>query len=93
MQDKETRIHKLLQEVTQLNEYQLSHKNDLVKVVNTIVLATKSAPNPQELDKKLNSILEFYRFYDSNWAFEDLIVYQEFKKKILQLAKDNQISL
>lgn len=90
MQDK---INKLLFETTKLNEYQLSHKNDLIGIVNQLVLATKQSPNAQELDKKLNTLLEFYRFYQKGFPFEDKIVYEEFKAKLLKLAKDNNITL
>lgn len=87
------RISHLLFEVTHLKEYQLNHKNDLIGIVNQIVLATPTSPNPQELDKKLNSLLEFYRFYEKENTFEDRIVYQEFKTKLLNLAKANSITL
>lgn len=90
---KEDRIYKLLHEVTNLSEYQLPQKNDLITIINKIVLATKSATNPQVLDKKLNSVLEFYRYYEKGLPIEDSIVYNEFKNKLLKLAKENNISL
>lgn len=84
------KINKLLFEVTKLDEYQLPHKNDLVGIINQLVLATKQSPG---LDKKLNSILEFYRYYEKGLPFEDTIVYKEFKTKLLNLAKENSITL
>ncbi len=90
MQDK---INKLLFETTGLNEFQLPQKNDLVGIINQLVLATKASPNPQDLDKKLNDVLEFYRYYEKGIPLEDSIVYQEFKSKLLKLAKDNSITL
>lgn len=87
------RINKLLFEITGLKEYQLGHKNDLIGVINKLVLAMPQTPNPQEFDKKLNEILEFYRYYEKGIPIEDTIVYNEFKQKLLKLAKDNSISL
>jgi hypothetical protein len=90
MQD---RVNKLLFEVTKLNEFQLGQKNDLIGIINKLVLATKQSANPAELDKKLNTVLEFYRYYEKGIPMEDTIVYNEFKQKLLKLAKDNSISL
>jgi hypothetical protein len=90
---KENRIYSLLYETTQLNEYQLGQKNDLVSMINKLVIVTSQTPNPKEFDKKLNTILEFYRYYQNGAPLEDTIVYQEFKNKLLKLAKDNKIDL
>ena len=89
----ENRIYKLLYETTQLDEYILPHKNDLITLINKLVLATYQVEHPAELDKKLNTVLEFYRFYDNGVPSEDTIVYHEFKTKLLKVAKDFNISL
>ena len=47
----------------------------------------------KQAKSELNDILEFYRYYDKGIPQEDTIVYQEFKNKLLKIAKDNQISL
>lgn len=91
--EKSDRINKLLFEVTKLSEYQLPHKNDLIGIINKMVLAAKDSSNPKELDKKLNSVLEFYRYYEKGLPIEDSIVYQEFKNKLLKLAKSYNITL
>lgn len=92
MQNSE-RVYQLLFEVTKLSEYQLPHKNDLIGIINKMVLAAKDSSNPKELDQKLNSILEFYRYYQKGVPLEDSIVYQEFKNKLLKLAKSYNITL
>ena len=89
----EPRVYNLLYEITKLNEYQLGHKNDLIGIINQLVLATYQLEHPAEFDKKLNVILEFYRFYEKGIPQEDTIVYQEFKNKLLHLAKTQNISL
>ena len=91
--NKTDRVNILLYETTQLNEFQLGQKNDLVGIINKLVIATSQSPNPNEFDKKLNTILEFYRYYEKGIPLEDTIVYQEFRNKLLKLAKDNKIDL
>jgi hypothetical protein len=84
------RILTLLQEVTQLQEYNLAEKNQIITLVNTLVLFNSQNPNPQ-LDKRLNDILEFYRYYEQGVPLENQIVYNEFKTKLINLAKKFQV--
>lgn len=91
--EKESRITKLLFEVTELNEYQLGQKSALISLINQLVLATYQLEHPEEFDKKLNSILEFYRYYEKGLPQEDTIVFQEFKHKLTALAKKYNISV
>jgi hypothetical protein len=86
------RIYNLLHEVTQLNEYSLAEKNQLIRVVNTLVLFNNQNPNP-ELDKKLNDILEFYRYYQTGIPIENKFVFDEFKNKLMNLVKKYQVPL
>jgi hypothetical protein len=86
-------IKSLVESKIKLNEYLLPQKNIIIGLVNQLVLATPSSSNPKGLEDKLNNILEFYRYYDSNWVIEDQIVFNEFKNKLLNLAKTYGVTL
>jgi len=93
-----SRIAKLIKESLAgvkptLKEYSLPEKNTIIATVNQLVLATPQASNPQELERKLNTVLEFYRYHQNDWSVEDLIVFNEFKNKLLNLAKAYNITL
>ena len=52
-----------------------------------------NSSNPDELKKKLDDLLNFYRFYQNKFPIEDKLVYEEFKKKLQVLAQKYNISL
>jgi hypothetical protein len=76
-----------------LKEYNLPQKNVLVSIINQLILNTPNTNQPDAFEKKLNAILEFYRYNDTNFQIEDKIVYEEFKGKLVKLAKENNIPL
>lgn len=93
---KEKKISRVLSETVtkqQLQEYNTPQKQDLLTIINKIILSKSNSSNPDELKKKLDDLLNFYRFYQNKFPIEDKLVYEEFKKKLQVLAKKYNISL
>lgn len=96
MANKQTRVLAVISEAIikgRLDEYATPQKKDLLTIINKIILSKDQSSSPEELDKKLKDLLEFYRFYQNKFPIEDQIVYSEFKTKLQNLAKKYNISL
>lgn len=94
--NRNSKISRVIQEATnkqQLLEYNTPQKQDLLLIINKIILNKDKSSNPDELKKKLDDLLNFYRFYQNKFPIEDKLVYEEFKKKLQILAKKYNISL
>lgn len=73
--------------------YSRAQKSLIVEKVNKILLAISNLPNKAEVEKDLNKILEFYRYYSSNFQIEDKIVFDEFNGKLDSVLEKYNISL
>lgn len=92
MLSRKERVHNIISEAL-LKEYNLSQKKELLTIINKIVLSLPQTNNPDAIERKLDGMLEFYRFYKNTNFTEDKIVVDEFKAKLLDLAKQYNISL
>lgn len=94
--NRNSKISRVIKEATnkqQLQEFNTPQKQDLLLLVNKIIIDKDNSSNPTELKKKLDDLLNFYRFYQNKFPVEDKLVYEEFKKKLQFLAKKYNISL
>jgi hypothetical protein len=92
MTNRQIRINNIINE-SLLKEYNLSQKKELLTIINKIVLALPDSNNSKAIERKLNGILEFYRFYKNTNFTEDKFVVDEFKTKLNNLAKQYNIQL